>query len=119
MVVPLRDHPHMAAGVTAVVTALVSGRPVIVTDTAASRDYVTHGVNGLLVPPEDPRALADAITRLDTDAALLSRLSDGARRTAGTFGIAPWARSLLHGSRMHDADHWTWTKWRGRPEERR
>ena len=114
MVVPLVDDPDNAAGITAFVTAIVCGRPVIATATAAARDYVVDGVNGLLVPPEDPQAMAEAIDRLDRDPELLAALADGARAAAPLYTTEAWARALLHGSRTFDADHWGWRKWRNR-----
>ncbi|MFI5365355.1 MAG: glycosyltransferase [Candidatus Binatia bacterium] len=111
MVVPLLEDPYNAAGITAMVTAIMCGRPVVATATAASRDYVTDGVNGLLVPPGDPQGMAEAIERLDTDTALLTTLAAGARDAAGTLTTEAWARALLHGSRTYDAEHWMWTKW--------
>jgi glycosyltransferase involved in cell wall biosynthesis len=114
MVVPLVADPNIAAGITAFVTAIVYGRPLIVTDTAGARDYVVDGVNGLLVPPADPQAMAAAIERLDTDEVLLARLAAGARQAAAHFSTEAWARALLHGSRNYDAGHWAWTKWRAR-----
>jgi glycosyltransferase involved in cell wall biosynthesis len=38
------------------------------------RDYVTDGENGVVVPPEDPTALREAIERLLGDATLAARL---------------------------------------------
>ena len=38
-----------------------AGTPVILTDVAGNRDTVEHGVSGLLVPVDDPVALAAAI----------------------------------------------------------
>jgi hypothetical protein len=113
MVAPLVADPHNAAGITAFVTAIVLGRPLIVTDTPGARDYVTDGVNGFLVPPADPQAMAEAIERLDTDSDLLARLAEGARQAAPQFTTEGWARALLHGSRTYDVDHWAWAKWRG------
>lgn len=114
MVVPLLADPYNAAGITAFVTAMMCGRPVISSDTAGARDYIFDGVNGLLVPPSDPRALAEAIERLDTDAALLAKLAEGARRAAAHHTTETWARALLRGTRNYDAEHWVWSKWRGR-----
>ena len=37
------------------------GKPVIVSDTPAAREYVEHERTGILVPPEDPQALRAAI----------------------------------------------------------
>jgi len=114
MVVPLVADPNNAAGITAFVTAIIYGRPVIATDTPGARDYVVDGVNGLLVAPADPQALAEAIERLDTDTALLEKLAEGAQRAASHFTTEAWARALLHGTRNYEPGHWMWTKWRGR-----
>ena len=114
MVVPLLDDPHNAAGITALVTAIVCGRPIVATATPGARDYVVDGVNGLLVPPRDPQAMADAIERLDRDPELLAALAAGARAAAALYTTEAWARALVHGSRTFDAAHWMWTKWRHR-----
>ena len=46
------------------------------------REVVTHGVNGLLVPVRDGKALAKAIAQLHDDAALARRLGEAAREKA-------------------------------------
>jgi len=97
MLVPLQEDPHKAAGITAMATATLYGRPMIASATAAARDYVVDGVNGLLVPPGDRRALHEAIVRLDSDAALLARLAAGARAAAAQLGTDAWASALLFG----------------------
>jgi glycosyltransferase involved in cell wall biosynthesis len=112
MVLPLLDDPHNASGITAMVTALMYARPVVATATTASRDYIADGVNGLLVPPGDARAMADAIERLDTDPALLAAMAAAAAEAARELTTESWARALLHGSRLHDPAHWAWSKWR-------
>ena len=38
-------------------------RPAIVTDINGSREIITHGVNGLVMPPRDTDALRDAMKR--------------------------------------------------------
>lgn len=43
--------------------AMAFGRPVITTDAPGCRETVVEGVNGYLVPPRDPVALADAMRR--------------------------------------------------------
>jgi glycosyltransferase involved in cell wall biosynthesis len=62
--------------------ALAAGKPVVASRVAGIPDVVTDGVNGLLVPPGDPAALAAALHRLGGDAALRARLGEAARRTA-------------------------------------
>jgi glycosyltransferase involved in cell wall biosynthesis len=48
--------------------ASACGKPVIATDVPGCRAVVRHQSNGLLVPPRDPGALADAIASLLADA---------------------------------------------------
>jgi glycosyltransferase involved in cell wall biosynthesis len=47
--------------------AAASGRAIVATDVPGCREIVRHGVNGLLVPPKDARALAAAISSLVED----------------------------------------------------
>ncbi len=55
---------------------MASQRPVVASDLPTTREVITSGVNGLLVPPEDPEALAGAIS-------LLLENPDLGRRLAG------------------------------------
>lgn len=61
-VVPLR-RAERSAGQQTYLNAMVLGKPVVVTDAPGVRDYVQHGVTGLVVDPE-PTALAEAIERV-------------------------------------------------------
>ncbi len=54
--------------------------PVIATASAGTPDIVRHESNGLLVPPRDPRALAEAIARLRAEPRLAQSLASQARR---------------------------------------
>jgi glycosyltransferase involved in cell wall biosynthesis len=55
------------------------GRPVVVTNNGGQREYVVQEQNGLLVPPGDAKALAEAMARLVDDAALRQRLGQQAK----------------------------------------
>lgn len=46
------------------IEAAACGRPIVTTDMPGCRDLVTDGANGLLVPPRDAAALADALESL-------------------------------------------------------
>jgi polysaccharide biosynthesis protein PelF len=85
------DDPHadgqvavataMADGVPyPLVKALMGGRPAVATDVGAAAETVGDG--GLVVPPGEPGALADACTLLLTDHALRQRTGATARRRA-------------------------------------
>jgi colanic acid/amylovoran biosynthesis glycosyltransferase len=78
--------PSLSEGISnAALEAMAAGLPVVVTDVGGMRELVRDGVDGLLVPPRDPPALAAALARLLTDPDLRADLSAGARRRAGEF----------------------------------
>jgi glycosyltransferase involved in cell wall biosynthesis len=60
--------PSLGEGIpTILLEAASSGRPIVTTDVSGCRDVVTDGVNGLVVPPQEPSALALALERLIND----------------------------------------------------
>jgi glycosyltransferase involved in cell wall biosynthesis len=68
------------------VEAMAAGTPVIASAVSGIPELVEHEVNGLLVAPEDPDALADTLLRLHGDQALSQHLAEHARETvAGRF----------------------------------
>ena len=60
--------------------AAACGRPLIATDVPGCREIARHGVNALLVPPDDPAALADAIETLVKDPAMRLRFGHAGRQ---------------------------------------
>lgn len=56
--------------------------PLIATDIPGSKDVVEDGVNGLLVPPKDPAAIADAVLRLARAPELRVRFGERSRELA-------------------------------------
>jgi L-malate glycosyltransferase len=65
----------------ALLKAMGAGLPVVATRVSGCREAITEGVNGLLVPPGDPGALAAAILELHRRPDEARRLGDAARRT--------------------------------------
>jgi glycosyltransferase involved in cell wall biosynthesis len=63
---------------TSLLDAMACGKPIVATTAGGMPEIVTDGRTGILVPPRDHDAMADAIVRLLTDAE--------ARRTMGAAG---------------------------------
>ncbi|MCL4390425.1 MAG: glycosyltransferase family 4 protein [Patescibacteria group bacterium] len=61
------------------IEAMAAGLPVIGTPVGGIVDFLKDGQTGLLVPPDDPPALAAAITRLTKDKKLAKKLSEDGR----------------------------------------
>lgn len=62
-----------------VLEAMAAGTPVVATAVGAVPELVIDGETGLLVPPEDPAALAQCLRRLLSDAPLRARLAAAGR----------------------------------------
>jgi glycosyltransferase involved in cell wall biosynthesis len=66
-----------------------SGASLIMTNRGGGPGFVHDGVDGILVDPEDPDALADALSRVSSDEGLRARLGDAGRSRVGEF---TWTR---------------------------
>ena len=64
------------------IEAMATGKPVIATRQGGPLEIVQDGVTGLLVPPRNPRALADAMRALIDDPAAARRMGEAGRRRA-------------------------------------
>ena len=64
----------------AAMEAMDAGLPVVATNVIGTAEVVADGETGLLVPSEDPRALASALTRLLADPDLRARYARAGRR---------------------------------------
>lgn len=64
--------------------AAACGRPLVATDVPGCREIARAGVNALLVPVDDPPALAEAIAHMARESALRRRFGQASRRIAET-----------------------------------
>jgi glycosyltransferase involved in cell wall biosynthesis len=88
LAMPSREEAWGVAAAEASATAI----PVVATNVGGIPEIVVGGQTGLLVPPEDPLALADAIRRLAGDRDLRHRLGEAGRaRIESMFG---WQRCV-------------------------
>jgi glycosyltransferase involved in cell wall biosynthesis len=66
----------------ALLEAMAAATPAVATRVGGIPEFASDGENALLVPPDDPEALAAALTRLASDGALRERLVSGGRARA-------------------------------------
>jgi phosphatidylinositol alpha-mannosyltransferase len=67
------------------VEAMAAGVPVVATDIAGYREVVRHGIDGLLVPPGDPAALAAAVRRVLVEPEVAARLHAAGKERAERY----------------------------------
>jgi glycosyltransferase involved in cell wall biosynthesis len=73
---------------TSLLDAMAAARPIVATTAGGIPEIVEDGVNGLLVPPRDAQALADAIVRALNDSALRQKMGDaGFARVSDRFTV--------------------------------
>jgi glycosyltransferase involved in cell wall biosynthesis len=86
-----------------VIEAMACGLCVVSTDAGGMPYLLSNGQDGLVVPVDDPAAMAAAVERILTTPALAQRLSMGARQTVEPFGyhevVGRWAHLLTNVTR--------------------
>jgi glycosyltransferase involved in cell wall biosynthesis len=80
----------------ALLEAMLASLPVVATQVSAVPEIVADGETGLLVPPDDPDALAEATARVLDDRELAARLgAAGLARARTEFSVERMARQTL------------------------
>jgi len=75
---------------------MASGVAVVASDLSGIPELVIDGVSGLLTPPGDAGAIADALARLYADVDLRQRLADGGReKVLHEFDLTTNAAALI------------------------
>jgi len=64
----------------ALLEAMAAGKPIVATAVSGTTQVMIHGKTGLIVPPRDSRALADAIIQLLSDPAQAQAMGQSAKR---------------------------------------
>ncbi len=79
-----------------VLEAMAEGLPVVASDVGGLAEVVVEGETGALVPPGDPRALAERLARLVADEELRARLGRaGYERARTLFALPRWREEHL------------------------
>lgn len=72
----------------ALLEATISGLPSIVTDVGGCSEVIEQSQNGIIVPPNNPKALANAIEKFFTNRKLLNQLSINSLNNCSQYSIA-------------------------------
>jgi glycogen(starch) synthase len=80
---------------TVLLEAMQAALPIVASKTGGIPDVIEDGVNGLLVPPGDPEALARAIDRVLADRKLARRLSEGVQERVKDYDWEVLAERVL------------------------
>lgn len=94
-VVPLEDSVR-SAGQQSYLNAMLLGKPVVVTDSPGVRDYVEHGVTGVVVPPER-EALGAALRHVMDPANAQEYRRMGARARESVLAMPHYQDDVLLG----------------------
>ena len=79
-----------------ILEAMAAGKPVVATDVGGCAEAVVHGETGLIVPPEDPDALANAILQLLQNPEQARRMGEaGRKRVEGHFTVGAMVRKHI------------------------
>lgn len=81
----------------ALAEAMAAGVPIVATDVGACREVLEHGRCGLLVTPQDPRALAEGIREVLADPEATRQRAAAARQRAfDHFSVEAMAAAYAH-----------------------
>jgi glycosyltransferase involved in cell wall biosynthesis len=85
---------HYEGTPLALFEAMAAGKAIVSTAVDGCREVLQDGLDGLLVPPSDPPALATALSRAVDDAQLRVRLAHEARASSKRYDIAECVRRM-------------------------
>ena len=99
--------PSLAEGLgTSLLDAMAAAKATVASDTGGIPEAVSHGETGLLVPPRDHQALADAIVELLKDPRRRERMGyEGLERVKRIFSAERMVEKTLDVYRAHAGSH--------------
>ncbi len=81
---------------TVLIEAGASALPVVASHVGGVPEIIEDGITGILIPPQDPQALANAVKRLICDPSLVRRMGDQAyQRVHARFTLSSQTRELI------------------------
>jgi glycosyltransferase involved in cell wall biosynthesis len=96
IIVPIQNFSQWSAGCTTVQIAQAMGKAVVATDLPGLRGYMIHGETGLLVKPENPQAMAEAIDFLWNNPDIARKMGEKGREfQKNNFSIDLWLNKII------------------------
>ncbi len=90
-----------STGQVVILEAMGLGKPVIATETVGTVDYIQHGINGLMVPVGDAKALRAAIKELMADQLLYEKLAlNGLEAVCKYHTFEAYVKTILRETRL-------------------
>jgi phosphatidylinositol alpha-mannosyltransferase len=80
---------------------MAAGKPIVATSIEGYSTVVTEGKEGLLVPPKDDEALADAISKLLKNPELREQMAANGRKTVNEYRWEQVAGRVMDFYRLH------------------
>jgi glycosyltransferase involved in cell wall biosynthesis len=94
VVLPLHGQVLHPGGEQSYLNAMAMGKPVVVAADFGADEYITNGVDGMVVPAGQPSALRDALRSLLGNRRLADAMGDAAKRTAGKYSAEQFIRGV-------------------------
>ena len=98
-VIPMKKGLLHSGGQQTYLNAMAMGKPVIVVDDFGAKDYIEHGVNGLIVPSGESETLRTAIKSIISDPRFEEKLGCNALKTYNTYSTTKCMERILEAAR--------------------
>lgn len=94
MVLPLFGKVLQAGGQQTFLNAMAMGKAVIVADDNSADEYISNGVDGLIIPPENVEAMRSAIISAMNDAAFCKTIGENAKLKASMYPVTKFNKEV-------------------------
>ncbi len=95
VVVPMEGGHLHSGGQQTFLNAMAMGKPVVVADDRGAKDYISDGVDGLIVPTSDVNLLRNAICRVINDPSFAKSLSEKGCVTGQSYSTPKSMENIL------------------------
>ena len=91
---PLFKNVLQAGGQQTFLNAMAMGKTVIVADDNSASEYIEHGIDGFIVPPEDMNAMRSAIISVMNNQTLCKTIGNNAKIKANNYPVSRFTNKV-------------------------